>query len=311
MSVSMYSGQVARSEKEIADLQRKAAGERERAAKERGGAVQKRGQITRNTSDSQRLGKERDAARAEEKAAKHESKAADFDRQASQKGDQLQRARANLARAEASDREKDERKRKQDLDREKRDLAEIERRRRSLQSAPAFEPHAIPWRGEPIEPSGRPPESSTLSDFDDGDDAAPVFDVCLSFAGEQRSYVELVARGLKDRGYAVFYDVDEQANLWGKNLTEHFEYVYRVASRACVMFISAEYAEKPWTKHERRSALARALEEDEYVLPARFDDTELPGLAPTIGYIDLAEIAPASLVDLLTEKLGEPQGTGG
>jgi hypothetical protein len=57
------------------------------------------------------------------------------------------------------------------------------------------------------------------------------------------------------------------------------------------------------------SALSRALEEDEYVLPARFDGTELPGLGPAIGYIDLAEFAPATLVDLLAEKLGEPQGT--
>lgn len=45
------------------------------------------------------------------------------------------------------------------------------------------------------------------------------------------------------------------------------------------------------------------------MLPVRFDDTELSGLAPTIGYIDLAEFAPATLVDLLVEKLGEPQGT--
>lgn len=96
---------------------------------------------------------------------------------------------------------------------------------------------------------------------------------------------------------------------YGQGSHRAFEHVYRVASRACVMFISKEYAEKPWTKHERRSALSRALEEDEYVLPARFDDTELPGLGPTIGYIDLAEFAPATLVDLLTEKLGEPQGT--
>ena len=40
------------------------------------------------------------------------------------------------------------------------------------------------------------------------------------------------------------------------------------------------------------------------MLPARFDDTELPGLGLTIGYIDLAEFAPATLVDLLAEKLG-------
>ena len=72
------------------------------------------------------------------------------------------------------------------------------------------------------------------------------------------------------------------------------------------MFISAEYATKPWTRHERRSALARALEEDEYVLPVRFDDTDLPGLRPTVKYVDLAEIAPQSLVDLIAVKLGPP-----
>jgi hypothetical protein len=265
--------------------------------------------IGRHTSDSQRLGREKDAARHEERAANHDVKAAGFADQAAKKGDQLQRARVSLQRAQATEDRRDEAKRKQALDREKRELAEIERRRRRVQSMPSFEPHAVPMLGEPIVPAGEPisPRGRSVAVADESD--APVFDVCLSFAGEQRSYVELVARGLKERGYAVFYDADEQADLWGKNLTEHFEHVYRVASRACVMFISKEYAEKPWTKHERRSALSRALEEDEYVLPARFDDTELPGLAPTIGYIDLAEFAPATLVDLLAEKLGEPQGT--
>jgi hypothetical protein len=59
-----------------------------------------------------------------------------------------------------------------------------------------------------------------------------------------------------------------------------------------------------------RGVRAKALDQtrDEYVLSARFDDTELPGLAPTIGYIELAEIAPESLVDLLAQKLGEPAG---
>jgi hypothetical protein len=132
------------------------------------------------------------------------------------------------------------------------------------------------------------------------------FDFCLSFAGEQRPYVERVAHSLKGRGYRVFYDADEDAELLGKNLEEHFDYVFRRASRACVMFISREYAEKKWTKYERRSALARALEEDEYVLPARFDDTELPGLHPTVGYVDLRRYTSDELVDLLARKLGRP-----
>ena len=131
------------------------------------------------------------------------------------------------------------------------------------------------------------------------------YDVCLSFAGEERSYVEMVAGGLKERGVKVFYDNDETAQLWGKDLAEHLDYIYRKASRYCVMFVSEAYARKPWTRHERRSALARALEEEsEYILPARFDDTDLDGLPPTIGYLDLRQYAPATLVDFLLEKLG-------
>lgn len=54
--------------------------------------------------------------------------------------------------------------------------------------------------------------------------------------------------------------------------------------------------------------MARAIdEEDEYILPARFDNIELPGLRPTIGYLDLREIAPATLVEFILEKV-RPSG---
>lgn len=130
------------------------------------------------------------------------------------------------------------------------------------------------------------------------------FDVCLSFAGEQREYVDQIASALKDHRLRVFYDQDQDIAmaLWGRDLGEVLDYVYREGSRFCLMFISAEYAAKAWTRHERRSALARAVEEDEYVLPARFDDTELPGFRPTIGYVDLREIAPATLVEFVMRK---------
>lgn len=131
--------------------------------------------------------------------------------------------------------------------------------------------------------------------------------MCLSFAGEQRNYVERIAARLKGAGLKVFYDQDKDiaAQLWGRDLAEVLDYVYREGSRFCVMFISADYAEKAWTRHERRSALARAVQEDEYVLPARFDDTALPGFRPTIGYVDLREVAPATLVAFILQKLGK------
>jgi hypothetical protein len=132
------------------------------------------------------------------------------------------------------------------------------------------------------------------------------YEVALSFAGEDRAYVEEVARGLKEAGVTVFYDAFEKADLWGKNLIDHLAEIYQKRSKYVVMFISAKYVEKAWTKHERTHAQARALvAKEEYILPARFDDTEVPGMTSTVGHVDLQKTEPAQLVELILEKLGK------
>jgi hypothetical protein len=137
----------------------------------------------------------------------------------------------------------------------------------------------------------------------------PKYDVCLSFAGEDRDYVEEVARHLTDLGVSRFYDTDEQADLWGKNLVEHLDQIYRKDSRYCVMFISEAYARKMWTKHERQAAFDRAMVSDtEYVLPARFDDTEIPALRVGTGYIDLRHRTPRELAVMIAAKVGTEVG---
>lgn len=130
------------------------------------------------------------------------------------------------------------------------------------------------------------------------------YDVCLSFAGEERSYVEQVADNLRSRGCRVFYDEHEIASLWGKDLYTHLDYVYGSAARYCVLFASKNYAKKLWTAHERQAAQARAFSEhSEYILPARFDNTQIPGLRATTGYVNLAKLTPIALADLIAEKL--------
>lgn len=131
-------------------------------------------------------------------------------------------------------------------------------------------------------------------------------DVALSFAGEDRAYVEMVAEQLRARGISVFYDLYEKADLWGKDLYTHLTDVYRNKARFTLMFISTHYRDKMWTNHERRAAQSRALEEQqEYILPARFDDTEIPGLLPTTGFIDLRRHSPLDVALLVCEKLGK------
>lgn len=72
-------------------------------------------------------------------------------------------------------------------------------------------------------------------------ESEPRYDVALSFAGEQRSYVEAVAGALRDSGIKVFYDDYEKTALWGRDLYTHLDYVYRQAARFCVTFVSADY----------------------------------------------------------------------
>lgn len=131
------------------------------------------------------------------------------------------------------------------------------------------------------------------------------YEVALSFAGEDRPYVSEVAHNLRHLGIKVFYDQDEQTAMWGTDLYVYLDKIYRKATQYCVMFISKAYANKLWTNHERMSLQARDFvnSHDGTVLPARFDDTEIPGLMPQIGYVNLNNLSPRELAELIAEKV--------
>jgi hypothetical protein len=70
------------------------------------------------------------------------------------------------------------------------------------------------------------------------------------------------------------------------------------------MFISEHYAKKVWTTHERKSMQERAYRElEEYILPARFDNTEISGLYSTVSYIDLNSKTPSEFTKVILKKI--------
>lgn len=130
------------------------------------------------------------------------------------------------------------------------------------------------------------------------------YDLALSFAGEERLIAKTIADELTKQRYKVFYDEYEQANLWGKDLYSHLNNVYKKRAKYCLMIISKDYATKVWTTHERKAAQAKAfMNNQEYILPLRVDDTEIEGLNETIGYIDLEKVGIEKTIDLLKQKL--------
>ncbi len=130
------------------------------------------------------------------------------------------------------------------------------------------------------------------------------YDVALSFAGENRQYVENVAQELEKNGINVFYDKFKEVELLGENLIELLGKVYSKKSAYVVMFISKHYAEKIWTRHECHAALEKAISTPRaYILPFRFDDTEIPGLTSATGYISAIEKQPKEVAEIIIKKI--------
>ena len=133
-----------------------------------------------------------------------------------------------------------------------------------------------------------------------------LWDVALSFAGAQRDYVGRVAAALKARGVRCFYDADEQVKLWGTHLAEELPRIYALESAVVVVFISADYADRDYTRLERRAAFSQAVSDaGVYVLPARFDDSKLPGLLTDVVGVNLRGYTPELFADMVVAKLAD------
>ena len=131
------------------------------------------------------------------------------------------------------------------------------------------------------------------------------YHVALSYAGEQRRYVAEVASFLQASNVRCFYDRDEEVKLWGGNLLETLQSVFENGqAHVVVIFISQEYIKKPLPKTELQYTLAQAIEQQqEYILPARFDSATVPGLPSTMKYIDLGDKTPECFAKMIIEKI--------
>ena len=130
------------------------------------------------------------------------------------------------------------------------------------------------------------------------------YDVVLSFAGEDREYVEECADILTALGIKVFYDSYEQDVLWGKDLYTFLADIYSNKARYAIVFISQHYVKKCWTKHEFKFINERMFNsETEYPLPVFLDDTKLCGIPETQGY--LTNKTPYEVAVMFAKKINK------
>ena len=136
----------------------------------------------------------------------------------------------------------------------------------------------------------------------------PEFDVCISYAGEDRAIAERIASLIKRNRMKrkVFYDDFEKVTLWGEELSRYLHKIYSQQSKFCVILFSHAYSRKVWTRHEFRAALTRVVQEQgSYVLPVALDAATVPDELRGLGYWQFKPGDERQVAKAVEEKINE------
>lgn len=158
--------------------------------------------------------------------------------------------------------------------------------------------------GEVLRQSGLP-GTSLISTKALIDITQHMFDIALSFPGEQRAYVESVANQLSVviPPTTLFYDNYYKAQLARPNLDNLLQDIYRNRSKLIVIFLCTAYAEKQWCGIEFRAIKEIIMsKKDDMIMFVRHDKGEVPGVFSSDGYIDAATHSPKEVADLILER---------
>jgi hypothetical protein len=131
------------------------------------------------------------------------------------------------------------------------------------------------------------------------------FDVAIACAGADRAVAKEIYTVLRDAGYRVFYDLEQQHRLLGSDLTEFLHDTYFRRSRYAIIIVSKNFMKSKWASNwEWRAVLARMQSQrDPYALPYLIDEVTIPGLSPTIGFATFDQYEPSDFARLVIRKL--------
>lgn len=133
-----------------------------------------------------------------------------------------------------------------------------------------------------------------------------VFDVAISFPGENRDYAQAVAEilSLQLGRNRVFFDDFYKSQLARPNLDTLLQDIYRNRSRLIVVFLCESYALKDWCGIEFRAVREIIKQrEDDKVMFVRHDNGYVDGVFSTDGYIDATQHTPIQVADMILERV--------
>ena len=127
------------------------------------------------------------------------------------------------------------------------------------------------------------------------------YDFALSYASEDREYVQQIASALLQANKRVFFDHHDRPRLLGRKLDQELDTIFSKRSTFCVVFASRHYAAKEWTRRELAAALECQARRD-HIIPIQLDETKLEQLSKNVAYVPAGTPVHEICRDLL-EKL--------
>ena len=133
-------------------------------------------------------------------------------------------------------------------------------------------------------------------------DKERIYDVMLSYASENRRYVEEVYKSLEFFGIDVFYDESHTNEIWGQYIYSFFENLVSKKSKYIIIFISKYYTEKVNTTVELKAAIKRQMRliDKRFILPIRMDHSNID-IIDDIGYLDSSKYSPYEISEQIYE----------
>jgi hypothetical protein len=129
-------------------------------------------------------------------------------------------------------------------------------------------------------------------------------DVAISYAGEDETVAHEIAEAMKGVGLRVFFAPFEQANLWGKKLSDAFRESFGSKATYVLVLVSKHYALKDFTNFEFTIARDEARKrKEEFILPVRLDNTPIIGLHSDVAYIEYSKVGAKEVARLVRQKM--------
>ena len=130
------------------------------------------------------------------------------------------------------------------------------------------------------------------------------YDLAVSYASEQRPYVERFVKRLQSLNLFVYYDRNEQRQMVGKILDQELHKIYIQTSKHCVIFLSDAYIKKPVTRYESEIILSERLYKANFMYIFEFNHVTLPGLNRNFVYSSVEEFPePEKYADFMYEVI--------